>query len=35
MDWSLEGGIVLDSGLIAVSTSGASTTIVSAFYRPQ
>lgn len=34
-DWSLEGGVVLDNGLIAVTTSGASTTVVSAFWRPQ
>ena len=35
MDWSLEGGVVLDSGLIAVATGGAASTIISAFFRPQ
>lgn len=35
MDWSLEGGVVLDSGLIMSAAGAASTTIVSAFYRPQ
>ena len=35
MDWGLVGGIVLDNGLVAVTTSGAATTIVSAAYRPQ
>lgn len=34
-DWSLEGGIVLDNGLIADVTGDLSTAIVSAFFRPQ
>lgn len=34
-DWSLEGGVVLDNGLVFSAAGAASTTIASAFYRPQ